>query len=262
MNLRFERMKRPRGLWERSRKRYLLGGRVGRVVRALRKKLPQEAMREMPWFTRLVSMLMVVVFFVTGDPVHGATLFWDSDGLMLNNVINQAGQGLGGAGTLDLSTPQWWAPLGASAGQNQTWSNASNDTAVFEGTAGTVTLGTGVNLTVGGLQFNQTGYTLNLGANTLTFGAANNAITLNTLSMTNATTAVGATITGAVAGTGNLTLSGGLAAGLVANTLTLNGTSTSGWSGATTIGVGQTLALAGLNQALVSTSEITLNGVG
>ncbi len=98
MNMRFERMKRPRGLWERSRERYLLGGRVGRVVRALRQKRPQEAMREMPWFTRLVSMLMVVVFFVTGDPVHGATLVWDSDGLMLNNVMNQAGQGQGGVG--------------------------------------------------------------------------------------------------------------------------------------------------------------------
>ena len=46
------------------------------------------------------------------------------------------------------------------------------------------------------------------------------------------------------------------------NTLTLNGTSTGGWSGSTAINVGQTLKLAGLSQALLNTSAITLNGGG
>jgi hypothetical protein len=45
---------------------------------------------------------------------------------------------------------------------------------VFGGTAGTVTLGTSI--TVGGLTFNTTGYTVTTGANTLTFGGTNNSI--------------------------------------------------------------------------------------
>jgi autotransporter-associated beta strand protein len=228
------------------------------VTAALLEQRPQQALREMPRFLRWISALMVVAFTLAGFPVRAAVLYWDSDGVFLNNVLNQAGTGTGGAGTLDLSLPLWWNGLSA----NQSWNNSANDTAVFGGTAGTVTLGTGVNLTVGGLQFNTPSYVLNLGANTLTFGGANNTVTLNSLAQANATTAVGATITGAVAGTGNVTLSGGLAAGLVANTLTLNGTSTTGWSGATTIGVGQTLSLGGLSQALVSTSGITLAGGG
>jgi hypothetical protein len=41
--------------------------------------------------------------------------------------------------------------------------------------------------------------------------------------------------------------------------VTFNGTSTGGWSGATSINHGITLSLAGLNQALLNTSGITLN---
>ena len=67
MNMRHERTTRPRGFWSRTRVRPLLGGRMGRVVRALRQKRPQEAMRSVPAFTRFVSVLMVAVFFVTGD---------------------------------------------------------------------------------------------------------------------------------------------------------------------------------------------------
>jgi autotransporter-associated beta strand protein len=138
------------------------------------------------------------------------------------------------------------------------WNNAALDTAIFRGTAGTVTVG--ANVTVGGLQFDAPAYTLNPGTNTISFGAAENTIRLNTLAQASATTTVGATITGLVGGTGNVTLDGGLAAGLVANTLTLNGTSAGGWSGSTTVGVGQTLALSASNQALANTSAITLRG--
>ncbi|MGC3969875.1 MAG: hypothetical protein QM775_21855 [Pirellulales bacterium] len=42
----------------------------------------------------------------------------------------------------------------------------------------------------------------------------------------------------------------------------LNGTSSSGWTGSTTIGYGTTLSLAGSNQGLLNTSGITLNGGG
>ena len=206
---------------------------------------------------RIVAMVLMMLLPML--PSRGATVYWDADGLRINNVFNQALTGQGATGSvLNIGMPLWWD--GNSS--NQGWNNARNDTAVFGGTAGTVTLGTGVNLTVGGLQFNSAGYVLALGTNTMTFGAADNAISLNSLAQANALTAMGATITGAVAGTGNVTFSGGLAAGLAGSTLTLNGTSTSGWSGSTTIGVGQTLALAGNQQALRDTSSIMLNGGG
>jgi hypothetical protein len=47
-----------------------------------------------------------------------------------------------------------------------------------------------------------------------------------------------------------------------AGVLTLNGTSTGGWTGTTTINPGMTLALAADNQALRNTTGITLNGGG
>ena len=189
-------------------------GGVAQSFRRWPNRSGAERVRELPFHLRLIALLLV--FIVPSLNSRGAVLYWDTNLTPLNNVFNQAGAGQGGQGTLDLSAPLWWTGSAA----NQGWNNAANDTAVFGGTAGTVTLGTGVNLTAGGLQFNQTGYTLNLGANTLTFGGATNVVTLNTLSLPNATTSVNAVMTGAVAGTGDLSLSGGLAAGLVGNVLT------------------------------------------
>lgn len=132
---------------------------------------------------------------------------------------------------------------------------------VLYGTAGTATL-TG-NITVGGLNFGTTAYTINTGANTLSLGSASAvAITLNNAATATPTTAMTQTITGAVSGSGNITLTGGVLGGIVGNTLTFQGTSTGGWSGTTTINVGQTLKLAGLSQALLNTTGITLNGGG
>jgi hypothetical protein len=106
---------------------------------------------------------------------------------------------------------------------------------------------------VGGLQFNTTGYTITNAGNTLTFGAANNAILFNNIAA--------ATITGQLGGTlSNVTLSTTNPA--TAGVLTLNGTSTGGWTGTTTINPGMTLALAADNQALRNTTGITLNGGG
>ena len=201
----------------------------------------------------MVAAALLGVGVSTAPKAKAANLFWD---------VNSSGQGLGGTGNWD-TTSAYWKDSGSNlyvtgydAAAAKTFT--SSDTASFYGTAGTATL-TG-NITIGGLNFGAPSYTINTGSNTLTFGAANNTIRLNTLAQANATTTVGATITGAVAGTGNITLDGGLAAGLVGNTLTFNGTSTGGWSGATTVNFGQTMALSASSQALLNTSGITLSG--
>jgi len=106
---------------------------------------------------------------------------------------------------------------------------------------------------VGGLQFNTTGYTLGAAANTsaLTFGANSNIILNN----------VGAaTFNGSLAGSGNVTLTGGVFGGVVPGTLTLSGTGTGLYTGSTTINNGMTMLLSQNSQALSSTSGITLNG--
>jgi len=178
------------------------------------------------------------------------TLYWDQDATDAgNNLVS--GRGLGGSGVWNVSSANWWTGSGA----DTSWNNANNDTATFWGTnaASVVTLGSGI--TVGGLTFNTTGYTLDAGANTLTFGAANNTILLHGVAA--------ATNTGTVAGSGkNVTLTGGAHGGIVVGTLSLNGTSTGGWSGSTTIGNGMTMTLSQANQALLNTTGITLNGGG
>ena len=206
----------------------------------------------------MVAAALLGVGVYRAPQAKAANLYWDSNAVAQDNVLSSA-TGTGGAGTWNTTGGYFWNGSDVTSAL-AVWNNANNDTAVFRGTAGTVTLGAGI--TVGGLQFDTPGYTLTTGANTLTFGAGNDLIRLNTLAQANATTTVGATITGTVGGTGNITVDGGLAAGLVTNTLTLNGTSTGGWSGTTTIGVGQTLALAASSQALLNTSGITLNGGG
>ncbi len=139
------------------------------------------------------------------------------------------------------------------AGTDTTWSNSNPDFAVFGGTAGTVTLGDPI--TVGGLRFDTNNYILDASANTLTFGATNNLIQFSRVS--------NATITGAVSGTGNVStamLNPVVGTALTTFTLNLNGTSSGGWSGATTVGNLSTLSLSQSNQALLNTSAITLNG--
>jgi autotransporter-associated beta strand protein len=152
-----------------------------------------------------------------------------------------------GAKTWNTSTANWGSTSGGPY-TALTWNNANNDTAVFVGTAGTVTLGEAIS--VGGLLFNITGYTVSNSTYTLTFGAADNKITLNNVAA--------ATISRSVGGSGNvlLTTTGSGASG----TVTFNATSTGGWSGATTVNPNMTLSVDGANQMLLNTSAITING--
>jgi len=99
-----------------------------------------------------------------------------------------------GSGPWD-TTSQIWGNASGGPYDQATWSNATPDAAVFEGTAGTVTLGTGI--TAAGLTFDVDGYTLT--SDTLTLAGT-----------PTVTTAAGATATIAsvVGGTNGLTTAG------------------------------------------------------
>ena len=201
-----------------------------------------------------VTALLLSTVGMWSNQVKGATLSWDSDFIGVNNVAT--GAGLGGLGTWNTTGSNWWNGTNLSPASLSAWNNAGNDTALFTGTAGVITLGTGV--TVGGLQFNTTGYTLGAATNTnaISFGTSGN-IVLNNVAA--------ATINGPLQGGAgnNITLTGGVFGGVTAGTLTLQGTaaaaSLTGYSGSTTINNGMTMSLAQNNQALSATSGITLN---
>jgi fibronectin-binding autotransporter adhesin len=161
-----------------------------------------------------LSVSAMVAAFVVAAPsfqASAASLSWTSTGDGI----------LGGSGTWDTSSALWWN--GASA---QTWATntTSGDTAVFAGTAGTVTLGANINAL--GLQFATPGYTITPGSNTLTVGAS---------------------------GIDASTLSSG--------TTTLGDTAISGiqsW----TVGTGATLAVGAISRTAGSGSTLTLSSTG
>ena len=210
-----------------------------------------------PLKKHLAAQLILAVL-LAGPCLQAATVYWDSDANGANNNII-TGAGLGGTGNWNNSlsgTPllNWWAGTGTI---DIAWVNANNDTAVFWGAAGTATLTS--NTTVGGLLFNTSGYTVATGANTLTFGAGSNMVTLNNAATSTGIAALSGAIIGTVTGTGDVTFTGGANGGIANNSLTFAGTSTTGWTGATTVNNKQILTLISSSQALVSTSGITLN---
>ena len=199
------------------------------------------------WFRRHlrvpVTSLLIACFSFWTVQAQAGTLYWDSDASVLNNNVN-TGAGLGGAGAWDTVTSNWF-PAGGVA--NQAWNNAGNDTAVFLGGAGTVNLVAPI--TVGGLSFNTTGYTITGG--TLAFGAATNRIVLNNVA--------GAEIDSAISGSTPLVVSGGIYGGATAGTLTLTGSGPA-FTGSTTIGNGMTVTLSGpTGTALSNTAAVNLN---
>jgi fibronectin-binding autotransporter adhesin len=96
---------------------------------------------------RVATCCLASLAAIVGSPAIAATLTWDP-----------AGAG-GGDGSWNTTDSSW-----DNAGTPQTWVNAAGDTAIFGGTAGTVTLGEAIS--AAGLQFDTAGYTIT--ANTLT----------------------------------------------------------------------------------------------
>jgi fibronectin-binding autotransporter adhesin len=113
---------------------------------------------------------------------------WDANGTAV---------GVGGSGTWNLGNLNW-SPNGdgVSGPFVEPWDNGALDTAIFGGTAGTVTVG--VPVTVGNITFTSAGYVLNGG--TITLGGVSSTIQTNS----------GTTIINSVlAGTSGLTKAGG-----------------------------------------------------
>jgi len=171
---------------------------------------------------------------------NAAMLYWDG--------ATPAGAPGGGAG--NWQTAGAWDST-ASADSSSNWADGS--TAIFGGTAGTVTIGAG-GVTAGGLQFNTTNYNITTGANALSF-TGNSTVGLYNIAA--------ATITGNIGSTA-ANLSFTAQNPFTAATVTFTGANSTGWSGTTTINAGMLLATTttsgNINQVLNSTSDIMLYG--
>ncbi|MEY3896794.1 MAG: hypothetical protein RLZZ214_2314, partial [Verrucomicrobiota bacterium] len=197
-------------------------------------------------FLRPARLVAGLIFALSVGPVLAAPLFWDG--------TTSTADADGGIGTWNTALTNW--DTLATAGVDSLWTNANNDTAVFGGAAGTVSLGTGIQ--VGGLQFDTAGYLVQ--SNTLTFGVSGNIVTNADATINSALAATsGLTIT--KTGSGILTLGGNNT--YAANTTISNGTLKAGSTtalsanSAFSVATGATLDLGGFNNTLKSLSSAT-----
>jgi autotransporter-associated beta strand protein len=174
--------------------------------------------------------------------VNAATIYWDGANTGDTNNVS-TGINLGGVGTWDnLTTSNWWDGL---SGADQPWNNLNMDTAVFWGSAGTVTLG--VPITAGALQFKTTGYTL---ANSTLAIAGTGSVTAHLGTYT--------TISSQLNGTNGLTLDGTGTFGRGA--IKLINPSNNTYTGTTTINSG-TLVITSDGQLGNASNTVVINGV-
>src|SRR6516164_4676634 len=87
-----------------------------------------------PQFIRRLSSWLVLSTALTLAVRSATNLYWDANATATNN--NQNGTDLGGDGTWDGTTANWWD--GSSTTADTTWQNGA--TAIFAGTPGTVDL--------------------------------------------------------------------------------------------------------------------------
>lgn len=163
-----------------------------------------------------------------------ASIYWDSNGTTA---------GAGGSGTWDATTNNTFKSAAADSGISYfRWVNstAGNDhTAVFGGTAGTVSVAAG-GVTASGLQFTTDGYTVQ-----------NNTITLaGTMPGIDVGTGVTATVSSVVAGSNGLTKTGGGPLRMLGNNV---------YSGPTVVTAGSFL-LNGDNSA--ATGDVSVSATG
>ena len=185
----------------------------------------------------MIGVTSVALF--AGQTVLGANYYWDSDGIAAgDNVV--LGTSLGGAGSWDTSSLLWY---NSATNSDVAWPNSLSDTAIFTGTAGTVTLaGAGVN--AGSLQFLTTGYTL--GGAALTLGGTGSNVFVGS--------SITASINSVIAGSNGLGVYG---------PGTLNLTGLNSYTGNTSISNGATLNLDFTTNAtdiINNTSPLVFNG--
>ncbi|ENR00774.1 hypothetical protein P040_00148 [Brucella melitensis 11-1823-3434] len=185
--------------------RILRGGRMTKWKGKVASYAPHVA-PAIGWaFSRTLQLSLISL--VMAGTAAASDRYWDSNGTAV---------GRGGSGAWNTSNA-FWSPSGDGvSGPYSAWNNAAFDTAIFGGTAGTVTLGSPI--TVGAMTFETTGYILS--GNTLTLGTATPTITTSSgtttinsvLAGTNGLTKAGdgiLSLTGANTFSGNIIVTGG-----------------------------------------------------
>lgn len=182
--------------------------------------------------------------------------FWD--GGTANIAGNGNGASAGGTGNWGTTLTNWDQGSGLAM---VAWNNANLNTAVFAGTAGTVTINAPVS--AGGLTFTATGYTIAGGAspNVLTLGGTSATITTSALTTAGTTTIssiIAGNLTGGltIASNGDMSASGG---GVGGRGVIFSGTNTFTGNITVTSGLFNPGADATLGNAA---NTITLNGGG
>lgn len=206
----------------------------------------------------LASSVSVLTVLCTGSLARGASINWD----ITPGTIGSGDSTItGGTGAWNLLNGNWSVDGGVT---DFAWSNVINafDTAVFGGTAGTVTVSGPIDL--GGITFSSAGYTVT--GSTLSFGTSTGVIdtsAVGTAGITNVSSALTGTDGLTLNANGDLSASGGGSAGL----LQISGTNT-GLSGGISITGGivyfTSAAAAGSTQTFAGSGNvITLsNGAG
>jgi fibronectin-binding autotransporter adhesin len=199
----------------------------------IRMDVSHHAHRPVDWLCSAVCAVLVI-FGMAPVSYAQQNLTWDANG---------ASAGTGGTGTWNTSTLIWRDSVGLRA-----WNNSLLDNAIFEGTAGTVTLGTPI--TVQNITFSVGGYILT--GNTLTLAGS-----APTIGLTTGTTTIASAITGAAGltttGTGTVSLTNS------ANTYT---GATTIQSGVLQIGNGGAGGSLGTSSQVVNNGTLTINRTG
>ncbi len=102
-------------------------------------------MTKFPSSLRILPLTAAVVLPALFSSAQAANLTWDPTGVPTSPA--------GGSGTWNTTSSFW-----SNGSTDSVWTNANNDSAIFGGTAGTVTLGTPI--TVNNLTFNTKGYNI------------------------------------------------------------------------------------------------------
>ena len=198
-------------------------------------------------FFRPASFAAALTLSLSAIPAQAGSLFWDG--------TTSSANADGGNGTWDNGVTSNW-DTASTGGADSVWTNANNDTAVFGGALGTVSLGGGIQ--VGGLQFDTAGYLVQ--TNTLTFGVSGDIVT-NAAATINSAIAATSGLTITKTGSGTLTLGGNntYAGNTTVSVGTLKAGSTTALSANSVFSVAAsaTLDLGGFNNTIKSLSTVT-----